>query len=92
MARPRIDQVVEKNFVSASVDQQKQLLDRIAYPAKAAKDDSQWVAFFNQFRAMAVGGFFSRRRGWRICRIWVTARWRSGRAATRRFGRLLKSG
>ena len=53
----------EKNFVSASVDQQKQLLDRIAYPAKAAKDDSQWVAFFNQFRSLTVGGFFSSKAG-----------------------------
>jgi gluconate 2-dehydrogenase gamma chain len=53
----------EKNFVGASVDQQKQLLDRIAYPAKAAKDDSQWVAFFNQFRSLTVGGFFSSKAG-----------------------------
>ncbi len=53
----------EKNFAGASVDQQKQLLDRIAYPAKAAKDDSQWVAFFNQFRGLTVGGFFSSKAG-----------------------------
>jgi hypothetical protein len=53
----------EKNFVSASVDQQKQLLDRIAYPAKAAKEDSQWVAFFTQFRSLTVGGFFSSKAG-----------------------------
>jgi gluconate 2-dehydrogenase gamma chain len=53
----------EKDFVSASVDQQKQLLDRIAYPAKAVKDDSQWVAFFNQFRSLTVGGFFSSKAG-----------------------------
>jgi hypothetical protein len=53
----------EKNFVGASVDQQKQILDRIAYPAKAASEDSQWVAFFNQFRSLTVGGFFSSRAG-----------------------------
>jgi len=53
----------EKNFVGASVDQQKQILDRIAYPAKAAPEDSQWVAFFNQFRSLTVGGFFSSRAG-----------------------------
>ena len=53
----------EKNFVSASEDQQKQILDRIAYPAKAAKEDSQWVAFFNQFRGLTVGGFFSSKMG-----------------------------
>jgi hypothetical protein len=53
----------EKDFAGASVDQQKQLLDRIAYPAKAAKDDSPWVAFFNQFRSLTVGGFFSSKAG-----------------------------
>lgn len=52
-----------KPFADASLDQQKQLLDRIAYPAKAAKDDSQWVAFFNQFRSLTVGGFFSSKAG-----------------------------
>jgi gluconate 2-dehydrogenase gamma chain len=57
------NKLFEKNFVNASVDQQKQLLDRIAYPAKASKDDSQWVAFFNQFRATVVGGFFSSKAG-----------------------------
>ncbi len=53
----------EKDFASASVDQQKQLLDRVAYPAKAAKEDSPWVAFFNQFRSLTVGGFFSSKAG-----------------------------
>jgi gluconate 2-dehydrogenase gamma chain len=53
----------EKSFISASVDQQKQLLDRIAYPEKAAKDDSQWVAFFSEFRTLTVGGFFSSKAG-----------------------------
>jgi len=53
----------EKNFVGASVDQQKQILDRIAYPAKAAKEDSSWVSFFNQFRGLTVGGFFSSKAG-----------------------------
>jgi hypothetical protein len=57
------NKLFEKNFVNSSVDQQKQLLDRIAYPAKASKDDSQWVAFFNQFRATCVGGFFSSKAG-----------------------------
>jgi gluconate 2-dehydrogenase gamma chain len=53
----------EKTFVNASIDQQKQLLDRIAYPARAAKDDSPWVAFFSQFRNLTVGGFFSSKAG-----------------------------
>jgi gluconate 2-dehydrogenase gamma chain len=53
----------EKNFVSASADQQKQILDRIAYPARAAKEDAAWVAFFTQFRGLTVGGFFSSKAG-----------------------------
>jgi hypothetical protein len=57
------NRLFQKTFSTASVDQQKQLLDRIAYPSKAAKDDSQWVAFFNQFRSLTVGGFFSSKPG-----------------------------
>lgn len=53
----------DKTFIGAAADQQKQILDRIAYPAKAANDDSQWVSFFNQFRSLTVGGFFSSRAG-----------------------------
>ena len=52
-----------KDFAGASGAEQKQLLDRIAYPAKAAKDDSQWVAFFSEFRTLTVGGFFSSKAG-----------------------------
>jgi hypothetical protein len=57
------NRLFEKTFVNASVDQQKQLLDRVAYPGKAAKDDSPWVAFFTQFRGLTVGGFFSSKQG-----------------------------
>jgi hypothetical protein len=57
------NRLFEKTFIGASVDQQKQLLDRIAYPGKAAKDDSPWVAFFTQFRGLTVGGFFSSKQG-----------------------------
>jgi hypothetical protein len=57
------NQLFQKNFVGATADQQKQLLDRIAYPGKAAKDDSPWVAFFTQFRSLTVGGFFSSKPG-----------------------------
>ncbi len=52
-----------KNFMDASVDQQKQLLDRIAYPKRAAKEDQAWVHFFTQFRSLTVGGFFSSKVG-----------------------------
>jgi hypothetical protein len=57
------NRLFQKNFVGATADQQKQLLDRIAYPGKAAKDDSPWVAFFTQFRSLTVGGFFSSKPG-----------------------------
>jgi gluconate 2-dehydrogenase subunit 3-like protein len=57
------NRLFEKTFVGASVDQQKQLLDRVAYPGKAAKDDSPWVAFFTRFRGLTVGGFFSSKQG-----------------------------
>ncbi len=56
-------QLFGKNFARASEEQQKQLLDRVAYPLKAAKDDSPWVAFFTQFRSLTVGGFFSSKAG-----------------------------
>ncbi|MBV8550726.1 MAG: gluconate 2-dehydrogenase subunit 3 family protein [Acidobacteriaceae bacterium] len=53
----------EKPFAEASADQQKQLLDRVAYPAKAAAEDHVWVVFFNEFRSLTVGGYFSSKVG-----------------------------
>jgi len=52
-----------KDFAAAAVAQQKQLLDRIAWPAKAAAEDHHWVAFFNRFRDLTVSGFFSSEAG-----------------------------
>jgi hypothetical protein len=52
-----------KDFASAAVGQQKRLLDRIAWPEKAAPEDHRWVAFFNRFRDLTVGGFFSSEAG-----------------------------
>jgi hypothetical protein len=52
-----------KDFASAAPDQQKQLLDRIAWPAKAAAEDHRWVTFFNRFRDLTVAGFFSSEAG-----------------------------
>lgn len=51
------------DFAGCTVDQQKQILDRIAYPAKAAPDDSQAVAFFNHLRDLVVGSFYSSKIG-----------------------------
>jgi len=52
-----------KDFTAAAPDQQKQLLDRIAWPEKAAPEDHHWVAFFNTFRDLTVSGFFSSQAG-----------------------------
>lgn len=57
------NQLFSKDFADASSDQQKQLLDRIAYPARATKEDSQGVEFFNEFRDLTVSGFFSSKIG-----------------------------
>jgi gluconate 2-dehydrogenase gamma chain len=53
----------QKDFADASPDQQKQLLDRIAYPKRAAKEDHPWAVFFSEFRSLTVGGFFSSKMG-----------------------------
>lgn len=52
-----------KDFASASPDQQKQILDRVAWPAKAAPEDHRWVTWFNRFRDLTASGFFSSKVG-----------------------------
>jgi hypothetical protein len=52
-----------RDFVECSEAQQKQMLDRIAYPPKAAPQDAPGVAFFNHLRDLVVGGFFSSKLG-----------------------------
>jgi gluconate 2-dehydrogenase gamma chain len=51
------------DFVDCSDTQQKQILDRIAYPAKAAPDDSGAVAAFGHIRDLVLGGFYSSKIG-----------------------------
>jgi|SRR5579875_116010 gluconate 2-dehydrogenase gamma chain len=51
------------DFVGCTSDQQKEMLDRIAYPDKAAPEDSNYVVFFNHLRDLVVGGFFSSKEG-----------------------------
>jgi gluconate 2-dehydrogenase gamma chain len=53
----------QADFASASGDQQKQILDRIAWPARAATADRPWAAFFSKFRDLTVSGFFSSKVG-----------------------------
>lgn len=51
------------DFVDCDSSQQKQILDRIAYPQKAAAEDSSAVAFFNHLRDLVVTGFFTSEAG-----------------------------
>jgi gluconate 2-dehydrogenase gamma chain len=52
-----------KNFADASPDEQKQIVDRIAWPERATKEDHVWVLFFDRFRDLTVSGFFSSKVG-----------------------------
>ena len=47
------------DFIVSAAAQQEQILDRIAYPKKAAPEDANAVAFFNHFRDLVVSGFFT---------------------------------
>ena len=53
----------QKDFAAAAPAEQKQILDRIAWPARAAAEDSRWAAFFTHFRDLTVSGFFSSKMG-----------------------------
>ena len=53
----------QKDFAAAAPAEQKQILDRIAWPARAAGADRRWAAFFTHFRDLTVSGFFSSRMG-----------------------------
>ena len=51
------------DFVDCAWAQQKQVLDRIAYPKEAAPEDAAGAAFFNHLRDLVVSGFFSSEMG-----------------------------
>jgi gluconate 2-dehydrogenase gamma chain len=51
------------DFADCSTARQKQMLDRIAYPEKAAPEDASAVAFFNTLRDLVVSGFFTSQAG-----------------------------
>jgi hypothetical protein len=53
----------QKEFAEAAAAQQSQILDRIAWPARAAAVDRRWVDFFTRFRDLTVSGFFSSKLG-----------------------------
>jgi gluconate 2-dehydrogenase gamma chain len=53
-----------KTFINASDAQRREVLDDIAFPAKAKATMSYGVAFFNRFRDMTASGFYSSALGW----------------------------
>jgi Gluconate 2-dehydrogenase subunit 3 len=57
------NRLFEHDFVDCSAAQQKQILDRIAFPEKASPEDANAVAFFNNFRDLVASGFFSSKMG-----------------------------
>jgi gluconate 2-dehydrogenase gamma chain len=56
------------SFVRSTDAQRRQVLDDIAWPAKARPELSQGVAFFNRFRDLTAAGFFSSEMGWKDVR------------------------
>ncbi|TFF40079.1 gluconate 2-dehydrogenase subunit 3 family protein [Mucilaginibacter psychrotolerans] len=52
-----------KTFVASTSAQQIQLVDQIAYPAKAKPEMQQGVAFFNRMRDLTATGFFTTKMG-----------------------------
>lgn len=53
-----------KTFILASDAQRRQILDDIAYPAKAKPEMQYGVSFFNRLRDRTASGFFSSYIGW----------------------------
>ncbi|MBI4408829.1 MAG: gluconate 2-dehydrogenase subunit 3 family protein [Gemmatimonadetes bacterium] len=52
-----------KPFVELVPEQRSAILDDIAWPAKARKELSHGVAFFNSFRDLTASGFWSSKMG-----------------------------
>ncbi|HEX4770413.1 MAG TPA: gluconate 2-dehydrogenase subunit 3 family protein [Bryobacteraceae bacterium] len=57
------NRLFSKDFVDAAADQQKQIIDRIAWAAKSVPEDHLWVEFFSSFRNLIVSGFYSSKMG-----------------------------
>ena len=53
----------DRTFVNASEAERKQILDDIAWPARAPESLSHGVAFFNSFRDLVSTGFWSSKMG-----------------------------
>jgi gluconate 2-dehydrogenase gamma chain len=52
-----------KDFLDCPADRQREMLDRIAYPAKVAVVDAAGVAFFNRMRDLVLSGFYTSEMG-----------------------------
>jgi gluconate 2-dehydrogenase gamma chain len=57
------NRLFQHDFINCSAAEKKQILDRIAYPAKTAPEDSNAAGFFSQMRDLVVSGFFSSKMG-----------------------------
>jgi Gluconate 2-dehydrogenase subunit 3 len=57
------NRLFDHDFVDCSKAEQKQILDRIAYPRKAAEPDVNAAAAFSRLRDLVVSGFFSSKMG-----------------------------
>lgn len=53
----------QNDFIACSRAQQKQIIDRIAFPRQSAPEDAAGVTFFSHMRDLVVSGFFSSRMG-----------------------------
>ncbi|GAB3938437.1 gluconate 2-dehydrogenase subunit 3 family protein [Larkinella terrae] len=53
----------DKKFADCLKAQQIEIIDEIAYPAKAKPEMSQGVAFFNSMRGLVATGFFTSKMG-----------------------------
>lgn len=53
----------QHDFADCPAAQQKEILDRIAYPRTAAPEDANAAAFFSELRDLVVAGFFSSEMG-----------------------------
>lgn len=59
----RAGELFNKNFVSCSIAQQKQILDEIAYPENVAPGIEQGVRFFTLMRNLVLTGYYTTRMG-----------------------------
>jgi hypothetical protein len=54
-----------RDFVSCTAEQQRTMLDRIAWPEKAQAGDAEGVGFFNLMRDLVLSGFYTSETGTR---------------------------